>query len=315
MLMKPKPGYAIVSADMTGAEDWLAAGFSGDEKLMEIHSSGKDSYIEFAAVTGAVEPGTVRDKSNPELEKIRAQHKIAKLAIQYGVKENTLSKQLGVPTWKAAFILNSHREAYNVYWKWTEDQAELAKKRGYVETDFGWRQDVTHMSENSILNYPQQSGCAEVLRLACILLLDDWGYAFAAPHHDALYLHVPLERAEECARAVEKAFVEAGKVVMSSAKDPTFAERFQLRIKAKVTPYPEHYYDADGKGIWDIVCAYFQWDDFAVLKGEQLCATANLGDCKPSLQQSASDAEATSSVGLGSSLTENVGLTPCVPKT
>ena len=265
MLITPKPGYAVISADITGAEDWLAAGYSGDPKLMEIYSSGKDSYVEFAAITGAVPPGTVRDKSNKELEKIRAQHKIAKLAIQYGVQETTLSKQLAVPAWKAARILNAHRAAYNVYWQWVADRAQVAESRGYVATDFGWRQSTQNMNERAILNFPQQSGCAEVLRMACNLLLDEgWGYAFSAPHHDALYLHCPIERAEECARIVEAAFLEAGKRVMASKTDSEFAEKFPLRIKAKITLAPEHYVDSDGADIWKIVCEYFQWDEFAV---------------------------------------------------
>ena len=79
--------------------------------------------MEFAAVTGAVPPGTARNKKNSELEKIRAHAQSRKLAIQYGVQEATLSRQLGVPPWKAGRILNSHREAYNVYWAWVEDQA------------------------------------------------------------------------------------------------------------------------------------------------------------------------------------------------
>lgn len=287
MLMQPKPGYSIVSADITGAEDFLAAGFSGDPKLMELYSSGRDSYMEFAAVTGAVPPGTARDKSNPELEKIRAMHKVAKLAIAYGVKENTLSKQLGVPVWKAGQILNAHREAYAVYWQWVDDQAALARERGYVVTDFGWRQDIRRMNANSILNFPQQAGCAELLRLACNLLLDEgWGFAFCAPHHDALYLTVPTELAEECARAVERAFTEAGKTVMEDKHDPGFAERFQLRIKAKITSYPEHYVDPDGADIWKIVCEYFGWEGYEpivkippqpVLVGEEVANVAYSG--------------------------------------
>ena len=256
-LIAPKPGYAVISADITGAEDWLASGYSGDPKLMEIYSSGKDSYVEFAAITGAVPPGTVRDKSNKELERIRAQHKIAKLAIQYGVQANTLSKQLGVPVWKASQILNSHREAYSVYWQWVEDQAKLAEQRGYVVTDYGWRQSVQHMNDRSILNFPQQAGCAEVLRLACNLLLDrGWGFAMSAPHHDALYLHCPTERAEECAREVEDAFKEAGQMLMGDV----YGKPFPLRIKAKITYSPDHYVDADGSDIWSIVCKYFGWD-------------------------------------------------------
>lgn len=256
-LIAPKPGYVVVSADVTGAEDWLAAGYSGDPKLMEIYSSGLDSYVEFAAVTGAVPPGTKRDKSNRDLEHIRAQHKTAKLAIQYGVQANTLSKYLGVPVWKASQILNSHREAYSVYWQWVADQAKVAEQRGFVVTDYGWRQSTQHMSERSILNYPQQSGCAELLRLACNLLLDQgWGFAMSAPHHDALYFHCPVGRAEECARAVERAFLDAGQMLMGDV----YGKPFPLRIKAKVTPYPEHYVDADGADIWKIVCQYFGWD-------------------------------------------------------
>ena len=287
MLITPKPGYAVISADVTGAEDWLAAGYSGDPKLMEVYSSGADSYIEFAVVTGALPPGSRRDKSNREMERIRAQHKVAKLAVNYGVGEGTLSRQLAVPVWKAGRILNAHREAYAVYWQWVDDQAAKAKKQGYVETDYGWRQSTQNMNERQILNFPQQSGCAEVLRMACNLLLDEgWGFAFAAPHHDALYLHCPIERAEECARMVEAAFLEAGKRVMSSKTDPEFAEKFPLRIKAKITASPEHYVDADGADIWSIVCQYFKWDEFAVSDQEEKIYVENPSearDCVPAL--------------------------------
>jgi hypothetical protein len=254
-LITPKPGYAIISADVTGAEAWLAAGFSGDPKLIEVYSSGADSYIEFAIVTGALPEGSKRDKSNREMEAIRAQHKVAKLAVNYGVGEVTLSRQLGVPVWKAGQILNAHRSAYSVYWQWVADRAQEAAKHGYVATDYGWRQSTQNMSEKSIMNFPQQAHCAEVLRLACTLLLDGgWGFAFAAPHHDALYLHVPIERADECARAVEDAFKQAGQMIMGDVN----GKPFPLRIEAKVTP--EHYVDADGADIWKIVTDYFGWE-------------------------------------------------------
>ena len=205
----------------------------------------------------------MRDKKNKELEIIRAQHKTAKLAIQYGVGGETLSTYLGVPLWKAQKIINRHKQGYAVYWQWAEDQAKLAEERGYVETDFGWRQSTEHMSANSVLNFPQQAGCAELLRCACILLVDaGWGPALAAPHHDALYMHVEAERAEECKRAVEDAFIEAGHTIMGLPE-------FPLRVHAEVVYHPDHYEDADGAEIWDIVCEYFGWDKFAVLEEEE----------------------------------------------
>jgi DNA polymerase-1 len=261
-LITPREGMAVVACDVTGAEDWLAAGFSGDPELMRIYSSDADSYIEFAAVTGAVPPGTKRDKNNKELENIRAQHKTAKLAIQYGVGGETLRKYLGVPLWKAQHIINSHKQRYAVYWQWVDDQAMCAKERGYVETDFGWRESTEHMGFNSILNFPQQAGGAELLRCACNLLVDvGWGYALAAPHHDALYLHVETERAEECKTAVEDAFIEAGHIIMGLPE-------FPLRVHTEVVRHPDHYQDVDGTEIWDIVCEHFGWDKFAVVEEE-----------------------------------------------
>ena len=262
-LLTPRLSYALVTADITGAEDWLAAGYSGDPELMRIYSSGADSYVEFAGITGAVPVGTKRDKSNRELETIRAQHKTAKLAIQYGVQANTLAKYLGVPVWKAGHIINSHRQAYNVYWQWVDDQAAKARKRGYVATDYGWRQDVRRMNERSIMNFSQQAGCAELLRLACCFLVDDgWGFALSAPHHDAVYCHCPAHQAEGLASAIEAAFIEAGKMLMDSNQDPTFKDRFPLRIKAHTVYYPDHYIDEDGAEIWEIVCRFFGWEGY-----------------------------------------------------
>jgi hypothetical protein len=253
-LITPREGMALVSCDVTGAEDWLAAGFSGDPELIRIYASGADSYMEFAAVTGAVAPGTRRDKTNRALEIVRAIHKTAKLAIQYGVGPSTLAEYLGVPEWKAGQTINAHKEGYGVYWQWVEDQAKLAEDRGFVETDFGWKESTQHMSQRSILNFPQQAGCAELLRCACNLLVDaGWGYALAAPHHDALYMHCEAERAEECKDVVEQAFIQAGHMVMGLPE-------FPLRVHADITYYPNHYVDDEGKEIWDIVCGYFGWD-------------------------------------------------------
>jgi hypothetical protein len=239
-LITPRPGYAIVHADIVGAESWLAAGFSGDPELMRIYSSGADQYIEFAIVTGALPPGTKRDKNNREHENIRAQHKTALLAINYGVKEKTLAIYLGVPEWKAAAIINAHKGAYAIYWGWAVDQVLAGQDRGYVATDFGWTQDTEHANFNTILNFPQQAACGEVLRAACVKLCDrGWGPYLAAPHHDAIYMHVPSELAEEAKTALEECFIEAGDMVMD---DPNF----RMKVDSDITYYPDHYEDPDG---------------------------------------------------------------------
>ena len=128
MLITPKPGYAVISADITGAEDWLAAGYSGDPKLMEIYSSGKDSYVEFAAITGAVPPGPFATSPTSELEQIQRAAQNREAGDPVRRQETTLSKQLAVPPWKAARILNAHRAAYDVYWQWVADRARSRRE-------------------------------------------------------------------------------------------------------------------------------------------------------------------------------------------
>jgi DNA polymerase I len=254
-LITPLPGMAIVHADIVGAESWLAAGFSGDPELMRIYTSGADQYIEFASVTGAVPKGTVRDKSDKELERKRGMHKTALLAINYGVKEKTLAQYLGVQEWKAAAIINAHKEAYGVYWAWAEDQVSKAKALGYVETDFGWHLDAEHAPFNTLLNFPQQAACGEVLRAASVFLCDrGWGPYLAAPHHDAIYMHVPIELAEEARKDLEECFIEAGDLVMG---DPNFT----LRVDSGIELYPRHFDDPDGAALWKIVSEFFGWKD------------------------------------------------------
>jgi len=263
-LVTPREGYAIVHGDIVGAESWLAAGISRDPELMRIYSSGADQYIEFAMVTGALPPGSTRDKSNRQMERIRAMHKTALLAINYGVQAKTLALYLGVPEWKAAAIINAHKAAYFTYWNWAEENVAAAKERGYIETFFGWRLDVEHAPFNTILNFPQQASCAEVLRAACVELCDrGWGPYLAAPHHDAIYMHVPIELAEEAKRALEECLINAGDAVMD---DPDF----QLRVDSDIETYPGHYVDPDGATLWKIVGEFFQWSE--VLNSNQEAA-------------------------------------------
>ena len=254
-LITPREKMAIVHGDIVGAESWLAAGFSGDPELMRIYSSGADQYIEFAVASGALPPSTVRDKSDRERERIRAMFKTALLAINYGVKEKTLAIYVGVPTWKAASIINAHKTAYSVYWNWAIEQVAAAQARGFIETDFGWRLDAKNAPFNTLLNFPQQSACGEILRAACVFLCDrGWGAYLAAPHHDAIYMHCPVELAEEARQALEECFIEAGDLVMG---DPNF----RLRVDSDIEPYPGHYVDPDGASLWKIVGDFLKWED------------------------------------------------------
>ena len=53
------------------------------------------------------------------------------------------------------------------------------------------------------------------------------GLRAGCPHHDAFYMHVEAERAEECKRAVEDAFLTAGEIIMGLPD-------FPLRVHAEL---------------------------------------------------------------------------------
>jgi hypothetical protein len=114
-------------------------------------------------------------------------------------------------------------------------------------------------SHNTLLNFPQQSACAELLRMACIFAEErGMGRMLSAPHHDALYLECAHEEADQVAADLAKCFQDAGEVVLSG--------QVRLRLKTNIIRYPDHYEDEKGKGIWDIVMA------FLAEPSEQACA-------------------------------------------
>lgn len=268
-LIAPPKGRALVHADIVAAEAGIAADASGDPELIRIYNSGADQYIEFAKASGALPAGTVRDKRNrPDVETVRGLYKIAALAIQYGVGGQTLAKNLGVDLWQADRIIASHKRAYATYWAWAEARIEQAYRLGYIATDFGWRMAVDrYTSRNTILNFPQQAACAELLRLVCVLAEErGMGHMLCAPHHDALYLESAGREADQVKTELELCFQHAGKEILSG--------RVQLRVESGVVHYPDHYEDEDGKEIWDIVMGFLAGvkAEFATVAGPKYAA-------------------------------------------
>ena len=97
-----------------------------------------------------------------------------------------------------------------------------------------------------MLNFPQQATCAELLRLTLIFGVErGLGPMLCAPHHDAFYLECEEGQADEVAALLQTCFQDAARVVLSG--------RVNLRLECGIVRYPDHYWDEDGKEIWQIV--------------------------------------------------------------
>lgn len=250
-LIAPASGRAVIYGDIVAAEMGIAADASGDTELIRVYNSGADPYLEFAKSAGALSPDAVRNKSHaPDIERIRTLYKVADLAIKYGIGAPTLALNLGVPVWQAEQIIASHRKTYATYWAWAEAQVKKAYLDGRISTDFGWTMNVDRNTKrNTILNFPQQAACAELLRLTLMIAVErGLGPMLCAPHHDAFYLESREDEADAVVLELESCFREAKGVVLSG--------RVDLRLSCDTIRFPDHYCDEGGLEIWNIVKSF-----------------------------------------------------------
>ena len=252
-LIAPASGRALVYADIVAAEMGIAGDASGDPELIRVYNSGLDPYLEFAKSAGALPPDVVRDKVNdPETERVRSIYKVADLAIKYGIGGQKLAANLGSQLWEADRIIASHKRTYATYWAWADAQVEQAYRDGKISTAFGWTMAVDRNTRrNTVLNFPQQAACAELLRLTLALAVErGLGPMLCAPHHDAFYLECEEGEADQVEAELQSCFRDAVGVVLWG--------RVHLRLESGVVRYPEHYCDEDGAEIWKIVEGHFE---------------------------------------------------------
>ena len=192
-----------------------------------------------------------RQEQQASLEMIRAQHKTAKLAIQYGVGAETLSTStLACPSGRRGRSSTPINRVTRSIGQWVEDQAKLAKERGYVETDFRLAAiNGTHERPIVILNFPQQAGCAELLRCACIPV---------GRCRDGVMRWLLLTMMRfTCTYETERCRRVQGRPLkvhlLRPAKSSWDFRTSRCGFRRNVVCHPEHYEDADGAEIWEIV--------------------------------------------------------------
>ena len=240
-LIKPPPGKAIVYVDWSMQELGIAAALSGDAAMISAYESG-DPYLALAKLAKAV-PDWATKQSHPEE---RAMYKICSLGVQYGMSEFGLANALGVPPVVARSLLRRHKEAYPVYWEWSQANVDTAMLRGTTKTVFGWTLHVTSNTKSKTLaNFPCQANGAEMLRLACCLTTEA-GIKVCCPVHDALLIEADVNHVESVVAKTQRLMAEASRIVLDG---------FELRSDAEIVRYPDRYSDERGRLMWEKVVA------------------------------------------------------------
>ena len=117
---------------------------------------------------------------------------------------------------------------------------------------FGWRLRVTdNTTERTLMNFPMQSTAAEMMRIACIALVEK-GIRVCSIVHDAFLIEAPLPAIGAVTALAEGIMQEAGHRLLG----------FPARTEVKVVPYPYGYMDDVGReGDGDDAKAARAWDD------------------------------------------------------
>src|SRR6516162_9733839 len=166
------------------------------------------------------------------------------------MQTSTLATRLGVSDIEAHEMLLHHHGLFSQYWRWSEDWLHYALDNGTMRTVFGWEcaTGITEFSERSIRNWPVQSNCADLFRLAYV-----WGtrhgLTLIAPVHDAVLLESSEDRIEADVALMREIMRRASRVILNPTADGTI----ELRTDVKIIRYPDRFTDSRGTELWETV--------------------------------------------------------------
>ncbi len=245
-LIRPTPGRGLAYIDFGQQEFAIAAVLSGDTAMQAAYMSG-DPYLGFAKQAGLVPPDGTKTTHPGE----RNLCKQCVLAVQYGMGVDALATKIGRPPDEAKRLLGLHRSTYPAYWAWSQSAVDRAMLTGELSTVFGWPTRVGPACETeksgpnprSLANFPCQANGAEMLRLACCMLVEQ-GVTLCAPVHDAVLIEAAAERIEEEVAEARRTMAEASRIVLDG---------FEVGTDSKIVVSPARFMDDGGEEFWNTV--------------------------------------------------------------
>lgn len=167
----PEKGNLLVSADYNQIELRILAHLSQDAVLLDSFRKNEDVHTRTASEIFGIDPKDV----NYEM---RRRAKVVNFGIAYGMSAYGLSKQLRIHQKEAQKIIDAYFDKYPGVRKYMDENIELARKKGYVETLFGRRlllpeinstnKNIRQFAERAAINAPMQGTAADIIKKAMI---------------------------------------------------------------------------------------------------------------------------------------------------
>jgi DNA polymerase I len=240
-LIKPPEGWGMAALDWSGQEVAIGAGFAGDRAMIEDYLSG-DPHIRFAVRAGLAPLWASKNSHGP----LRDTIKPVSLGVSYGMSKYGAAAATGKSLMWAADMLARHRHTYQAFNQWQQDTATQAIFDERIVSVLGWPMAVhAGTSKRTVMNFPQQAGGSDCLRVGAIAA-HEAGIRIAAPVHDAFWIAAPLLELDDAIATMSKIMVRAGRAIAG----------FDISVEVSaVVRYPQclgdvRKSDAKGQAMW-----------------------------------------------------------------
>jgi DNA polymerase I len=166
-------GFLLAAIDYSQIELRIAAGLSGDEKLVGIFQRGEDVHTATAAQVFGVPPEHVD-------REMRRRAKVINFGILYGMGVNALRQNLGagVSRDEAAKFLDDYFKNFGGLARYIEKTKADAARQGFTETLFGRRRyfpgfksalpGLRAQAERMAVNAPMQGTQSDIIKRAMV---------------------------------------------------------------------------------------------------------------------------------------------------
>jgi hypothetical protein len=238
-LIKPVEGWGVAYCDWSAQEIAIAAGLSGDERMIEDYATG-DVYIRLAIALRLAPPGATKASHPGERERC----KVIYLGTNYGQGAFGLSERLGCRVEEAKELLARFAATYPTFHAWRQSIVNGAARPGILRTALGWPWWTGNCkNKRTVMNHPAQSNGSDMMRLAAVAAVEA-GLQVCAPVHDAFLIAAPVERLEDDVTAMLEIMRQAGRVVAG----------IPVRASCEtILGYPERFVPEKGRETWALV--------------------------------------------------------------
>ena len=212
--------FVLLSADYSQIELRIMAELSGDEAMIEAFKSGQDIHAATAAKVYSVELPDVTSE-------MRRNAKMVNFGIIYGISAFGLAERLNISRTEAKNIIDSYFQKYPRIKDYMDQNIELARKQGYVETILGRRRylrdinsknfTVRSFAERNAINAPIQGSAADMIKVAMINIHNEFIHKkfkskMLLQVHDELVFDIYKNETEEVKLVIETQMKQALKM-------------------------------------------------------------------------------------------------------